>query len=142
MTGRQITIWDFGVETAEPPHAPAMAEAFEDLADWAPVSWPEEARAAGDQFPEAPRFRFRLDDGAIAQAFPQALHRELIASPGFQRLRDIATSPFWGSSTGCFIRTASPLSSDTTATIIRWGWLCWRSAIAGWPGFNPGTATF
>ena len=90
MTGRQITIWDFGVETAEPPHAPAMAEAFEDLADWAPVSWPEEARAAGDLFPEAPRFRFRLDDGAIAQAFPQALHRELIASPGFQRLRDIS----------------------------------------------------
>lgn len=90
MTGRQITIWDFGVETAEPPHAPAMAEAFEDLADWAPVSWPEEAKAAGDLFPEAPRFRFRLDDGAIAQAFPQALHRELIASPGFQRLRDIS----------------------------------------------------
>ncbi|MEN2987237.1 HD domain-containing protein [Tistrella sp. BH-R2-4] len=90
MSGRQITIWDFGVETVEAPHVPPAVDAFDDLADWAPVSWPDAGTTAGDLFPEAPRFRFRLDDAAIAAAFPHSLHRDLIASAGFQRLRDVS----------------------------------------------------
>lgn len=86
---RQITIWDFGVETAA-AYARADEELFAEVEAWAPLGPLDDTGPRDDLFPDAPRYRFVLDDATVERLFESPLHRELIATEAFQRLRDIS----------------------------------------------------
>lgn len=86
---RQITIWDFGVETAA-SHACTEGELSAGGEAWAPIGPLDDADLRDDLFPDAPRYRFVLDDATVEHLFETPLHRDLIATEAFQRLRDIS----------------------------------------------------